>query len=69
MAKQLCVMLEKQQKLFVQDYYLKVHDVKETRKHSTIVIISYASQILCDVISRSGYRLSFKGVIHTLLNE
>ena len=53
-------MLEKQRKLFVQDYNLEVHDViKYTRKHHATVIISPASRFyLCNVISRSHNRLS-----------
>ena len=36
---------EKQQKLFVQGYNLKVHDViKYTQKHCATVIISHVSQ-------------------------
>ena len=48
------------QKLFVQGYNLKVHNViKYTQKHHATVIISRASRInLCDVISRSSNRLS-----------
>ena len=39
---------KKQQKLFVQGYDLKVHNViKYTRKHRVIVIISHASRFIC----------------------
>ena len=46
---------QKQQQLFVQSYNLEVHDViKYTRKLATdVLIISRASQLLRDVISRS----------------
>ena len=51
-------------RLFVQGYnldiieYRQVHDVIEYRQ----VIISHASQVLCDIVSRSRYRLSSPSV-------
>ena len=48
-------------KLFVQGYNLNVHDVRCNKVHVKTVIISRASWFYlcqCDVISRSGNRLS-----------
>ena len=63
---------QKQQKLFVQGHNLKVHDVIKYRQkhHATMVpqmllIISRASQLLCDVISKSRNRLSSPSVRFT----